>query len=134
MMFQRKICVIVGGAKGRGRRIAEKYAEQKYHIVLMDIDKNSGNALKEKVEGEYGGKVFFFHGNINSEEDRELFAGAIIAQYKKIDRLYYRSDIKSKRDKEENEIEDLLKKNLKKGSIVRDFMDVAACGGVLDPA
>ena len=121
-MFQRKICVIVGGAKGRGQKLAEKYAGQKYHIAFMDIDKESGNSLKEKLEGEYGEDIFFFNGNVNSEEDRELFAGTVKAQYKKIDRLYYRSDIKDERDSDENEIEDLLRKNMKKGGIIRDFI------------
>lgn len=121
-MFQKKICVIVGGAKGRGRKLAEEYAGQNYHIAFMDIDKKSGDSLKEKIEGEYGGRVFFFHGNVNSEEDRELFAGAVSAQYRKIDCLYYRSDIKDKRGKDEAEIEDLLRANLKKGSIAKDFI------------
>ena len=121
-MLQRKVCVIVGGAKGRGRRIAKKYAEKKYRIAFMDIDKESGCSLKEKVEKTYGGNVFFFHGNVNSEEDRELFAGAVSAQYKKIDCLYYRSDIKDKRKEDEREIEELLKENMKRGRIVKDYM------------
>ncbi len=121
-MFQRKTCVIIGGAKGRGRRIAKQYAKRRYRIAFMDIDKESGNSLKERMEDAYGRKVFFFHGNVNSEEDRELFAGAVSAQYKKIDCLYYRSDIKDKRKKEETEIEELLRGNLKKGSIVRDYI------------
>lgn len=121
-MFQRKICVIVGGAKGRGQKLAEKYAGQNYRIAFMDIDRESGNSLKEKLEGEYGEKIFFFNGNVNSEEDRELFAGAVQAQYKRIDCLYYRSDIKDERGSDEKEIEDLLKKNMKKGGLIRDFV------------
>ncbi len=129
-MFQKKICVIVGGAKGRGRKLVEKYAGEKYRIAFMDIDKESGNSLKEKLEGEFGRKVFFFNGNVNSEEDRELFAGAVKAQYRKIDCLYYRSDIRDKREDNRTGnrnsstgmgIEDLLGESLKKGSIVRDI-------------
>ena len=129
-MLHRKICVIVGGAKGKGRRLAEEYAGQKYRIAFMDIDKESGNSLKEKLEGEFGRKVFFFNGNVNSEEDRELFAGAVKAQYRKIDCLYYRSDIRDKREDNRTGsrnnstgmgIEDLLGESLKKGSIVRDI-------------
>ena len=121
IMLHRKICVIVGGAKGKGRRLAEEYAGQKYRIAFMDIDKKSGDSLKEKIEGEYGGRVFFFNGNVNSEEDRELFAGAVSAQYGKIDCLYYRSDIEDKREESEKEIEELLKGSLRKKGILKDF-------------
>lgn len=120
-MLQKKVCVIVSGAKGRGRRIVKKFAEKGYRIAFMDIDKESGDSLRKEVEEKYGVKVFFFHGNVNSEEDRELFAGAVRAQYKKIDCLYYRSDIKNGR-KEETEVENLLKGNMKRGSIVKDYI------------
>lgn len=120
-MLQRKTCVVVGGAKGRGRSLVEKYAGQKYRVAFMDIDKESGNSLKKKVEEEYGRKVFFFNGNVNSQEDRELFVGAVIGQYKRVDCLYYRSDIVHEREENGNEIEDLLQEYLENDSIVEDF-------------
>lgn len=116
-MFNRKICVIVGGAKGKGSSLVEKYAGRRYYIAFMDTDKESGNSLKKKVEEEYGKRVFFFHGSADSEEDLELFAGAVIGQYKKVDCLYYRTDI----TKRAFEIEDLLRGSLKKGGVVENF-------------
>lgn len=112
-MWKRKICVVVGGAKGRGSSLVEEYAGRRYHVAFMDNDKERGKLLKEKMEKKYGRKVFFFHGDAGSEEDLELFAGAVIGQYRKVDRLYYRTDIAEN----VREIEGLLKDHLKeKGS------------------
>ncbi|TCL60625.1 short subunit dehydrogenase [Kineothrix alysoides] len=116
-MLPRRTCVIVGGAKGEGSLLAEKYAGQGYLIAFMDIDKEAGRSLKEKIEHGYGGKVFFFHGDANSEEDLELFAGAVIGQYKKIDCLYYRRDIAEGAD----QIEELVGHNLKKGGTIEAY-------------
>lgn len=113
-MLQKKICVVVGGARGRGESLVEKYAGQNYHIAFMDTDKISGVNLKRKIEKKYGRKVFFFHGDAGSEEDRELFAGAVIGQYKKVDCLYYRPDIAGDADT----ITGLLESHLKKGGVI----------------
>lgn len=113
-MLQKKICVVVGGARGRGESLVEKYAGQNYHVAFMDTDKISGNNLKRKIEQRYGRKVFFFHGDAGSEEDRELFAGAVIGQYKKVDCLYYRADIAEGADT----ITELLETHLKRGGVV----------------
>lgn len=116
-MFNKKICVIVGGAMGKGSELVEEYAEKSYQIAFMDVNKESGSSLKKKVEQKYGKKIFFFHGDADSEEDLELFAGAVIGQYKKVDRLYYRTDIAEKAGK----IADLLRKNLNSGGVVEEF-------------
>lgn len=116
-MTHKKTCVVVGGAKGKGSGLVEKFAGQNYQVAFMDTDKESGNSLKQKIEQEYGRKVFFFHGDANSEEDLELFAGAIIGQYKKVDCLYYRTDIAGRAQ----EISELLKGHLRRGSIVEAY-------------
>lgn len=116
-MFQKKICVVVGGAKGRGSCLMEEYAGQNYNIAFMDTDKTFGRELKNKVEKKYGKKVFFFHGDVDSEEDLELFAGAVIGQYKKVDCLYYDTDI-AERSKTASE---LLERHLKKGGRVEAY-------------
>lgn len=119
-MFQKRICVVVGGAKGKGRDLVEKYAGRNYDIALMDTDKEAGNLLKEKVEKDYGRRVFFFHGNADSEEDLELFAGAVIGQYRKVDCIYYRTDIA----KRVEEIKYLLEGHVKNKGIVENFWQV----------
>jgi len=110
-MLRKKICVVVGGAKGRGSSLVEEYAGRRYQIAMMDNDKERGKLLKEKVEKEYGSKMFFFHGDADSEEDLELFAGAIIGQYGKVDCLYYRTDIAKRAEEMENLLKNHLKNN-----------------------
>lgn len=116
-MLRNKTCVIVGAAKGKGSHLVQTYAKQNYNIAFMDMDKETGNSLKRQMEQEYGRKVFFFHGDADSEEDLELFAGAVIGQYKKVDCLYYRSDI-SERVKQ---MEQLLVGHMEREGIVEDF-------------
>ena len=116
-MWRKKICVIVGGAKGRGSSLVEEYAGRKYHIAFMDIDKDCGKRLKEKMEREYGKKVFFFHGDADSEEDLELFAGAVIGQYRRVDCLYYREDIAANA----KGIDGLLRDYLKNDGCIESF-------------
>lgn len=108
-MWKKKICVIVGGAKGKGSCLVEEYAGRSYYVAFMDTDKERGKLLKEKMEKRYGRKVFFFHGDADSEEDLELFAGAVIGQYRKVDCLYYRTDIAGRA----GEIKELLKSHVK---------------------
>ena len=43
----------MGGAKGRGCSHVEEYEGRRYHIALMDNDKEHGKLLKDKVEKEY---------------------------------------------------------------------------------
>ncbi|WMC92029.1 SDR family NAD(P)-dependent oxidoreductase [Kineothrix sp. MB12-C1] len=116
-MLQGKTCIVVGGAKGTGSHLVEQYAKKGYTVAFMDIDKESSCSLKDKVETEYGGNIFFFHGDANSEEDIELFAGAIIGQYKKIDCLYYRTDIAESA----NLIAELLYGYLKRDGMIMSY-------------
>lgn len=116
-MLHKKICVVVGGARGKGECLVEKYAGRNYHIAFMDTDKISGNNLKLKMEQKYGRKVFFFHGDAGSEEDLELFAGAVIGQYKKVDCLYYRRDIAE----ETGNIASLLETHIKRGGVIEEI-------------
>lgn len=49
-MWKKKICVVVGGANGRGKSLVEEYAGRRYYIAFMDTDKEHGKLLKEKIE------------------------------------------------------------------------------------
>lgn len=86
-MFGRGVCIVLGGAGGAGKRCVERCVESGMNVAYMDIDKAAGKALKAKLKKKYGVDVFFFHGNVNSEEDRELFESAVIAMYGRIERF-----------------------------------------------
>ena len=86
-MFGCGVYIVLGGAGGVGKRCVERCVKCGKNVAFMDIDKAAGKALKAKLEKEYGVNVFFFHGDVNSEEDRELFESAVIAMYGRIERF-----------------------------------------------
>lgn len=86
-MFRRGVCIVLGGAGGVGKRCVERCVECGINVAYMDIDKAVGKALKAKLDKEYGVNVFFFHGDVNNEEDRELFESAAIAMYGQVERF-----------------------------------------------
>lgn len=70
MRFKDKIVVVTGGAKGIGRRIAERYREEGAKVEIID---------KEKGEG--------YEGDIANKNVLEDFASMVIKKYGKIDIL-----------------------------------------------
>jgi len=80
------VCVVLGGASGVGRKYVEEWAKSGKQVAYIDIDKASGKSLKEKLDKECAKEsVFFFHGDINNEEDREIFESVIRERYGRVD-------------------------------------------------
>lgn len=88
-MLQGKLCVIVGAVKELGANVAKQFAAKRCNIAFMDMDKESGRKLKQILTQEYCVEVFFFHGDISSEEDTDLFAGVVMEQYGGVDYFIY---------------------------------------------
>lgn len=84
-MYMGKICVITGALRGVGPQIARKFASYGCGVAFMDKDKDAGKCFAELLRKRYGVEVFFFHGDTCSEEDLEIFAGAVIGQYGRVD-------------------------------------------------
>lgn len=85
IMFQGKICVIVGEVRNLGASVAKQFAARRCNIAFMDSDKESGRKLANVLSQEFDVDAFFFHGNTRSEEDLEIFASAVVDQYGSID-------------------------------------------------
>lgn len=81
-MLGNKVCVYAGAIGTREYALLKEYAASGYDIALMDIDKKKGQDVKEELERMHHVSVFFFHGDIKSEEDQDLFWGVIQEQYK----------------------------------------------------
>jgi len=80
-MVNTKVCVLVGGMGAKEFSLLEKYAGQGCGIAIMDMDKRLGRRIKEELEKRYRIKVFFFQGDVNSEEDRDIFFAAVECMY-----------------------------------------------------
>ncbi len=68
MRLKSKVAVIVGGAKGIGRAIAIRFAEEGARVAINDIDKAAGQALESEIE-RLGGTSFYLRGDASSECD-----------------------------------------------------------------
>lgn len=87
-MAGRGVCIVLGGAAGIGKQCVEKCVKCGINVAFMDIDKAAGKKLKATLDAKYGVNVFFFHGDAEKEEDRELFERAAIAMYGKVEFLF----------------------------------------------
>lgn len=84
-MVNQKVCVLTGGTGAAEYSMLEKYACQGCTIAFMDTNKELGRMIKEQLENNYQVKVFFFHGDIGSEEDTDIFFTAVKEMFGRMD-------------------------------------------------
>lgn len=86
MRFRDKVAIVTGGARGIGKAIADKMAEEGANVVLVDKDPDT---LKDTVEGirNRGGRAIAVIGDMTKAEDINQMVRATIEQFGKIDIL-----------------------------------------------
>ena len=84
-MANTKVCVLAGNTGAKEYSMMEKYASQGCNIAFMDQNKELGRMIQEELERVYQVAVFFFHGDVDSEEDRDIFFAVIEEMYKGTD-------------------------------------------------
>lgn len=86
MRFRDKVAIVTGGARGIGKAIADKMAEEGANVVVVDKNPDS---LKDTVEGirNRGGKAIAVIGDMTKAEDINQMVQATIEQFGKIDIL-----------------------------------------------
>lgn len=85
VMMNAKVCIFAGKMGAKEFAQLERYAKEGCTIAFMDKDKKLGEKLKKEFKNEYQVTVFFFHGDAESEEDMDLFRGAVHELYGGID-------------------------------------------------
>lgn len=68
-MFENKVAVITGSARGIGRAIAESLAEKKCNIVISDINPEASQKTADEIEQKYKVKTLAVAGNVTKKED-----------------------------------------------------------------
>lgn len=86
MRFKDKVAIVTGGARGIGKAIAVKMAEEGASVVI--VDKNP-DTLKDTVEGikKKGGQAVAIVGDMTRAEDINRMVQTTIEQFGKIDIL-----------------------------------------------
>ena len=80
-MADTKVCVLAGNTGAKEYSMLEKHASQGCKIAFMDKNKELGSMIKEELESVYYVPVFFFHGDIDNEEDRDIFFTTVKEMY-----------------------------------------------------
>ncbi len=82
--MQKKVAIVTGSAKGIGKAIAYRLANESYFIVLVDVDDQNGKIL----EGELGKENSrFIHCDVSREEEVAVLFQTVINDYDKVDVL-----------------------------------------------
>lgn len=92
LMKNTKVCILAGGIGPGEYLLLEKYAKNGCRIALMDKNKVIGQRVKQELESKYRVSVFFFHGDKESEEDRDLFLNAVQEMYGRTDYFICKND------------------------------------------
>ncbi|MCM1136855.1 MAG: SDR family NAD(P)-dependent oxidoreductase [Clostridium sp.] len=88
-MTNQKVCISAGKTGAKEYSMLEKYASQGCRIAFMDTNKELGRDIKAELERLYNARVFFFHGNVESEEDRDIFFAAVQEMYGRMDYILW---------------------------------------------
>ncbi len=87
-MTDTKVCAVAGMIGAKEYSIMEKYASLGCRIAFMDTNKELGRMIKAELENIYQVTVFFFHGDVDNEEDRDIFFTAVEEMYGKPDFIF----------------------------------------------
>jgi NAD(P)-dependent dehydrogenase (short-subunit alcohol dehydrogenase family) len=73
------VCVVTGGARGIGRGICERFAEEGASVVVADLERDDGAAVAESVGGMY------VHVDVTRRSSLEEARDRIVAQFGRVD-------------------------------------------------
>lgn len=86
-MEDRKIALITGATRGIGKKVAERFAKEKYNLVLNYVSENTDtNAIIEGFK-EYGVEVLIHRADVSKYDECENLVKAAIEKFGKIDVL-----------------------------------------------
>ena len=116
MEEERKVALITGGARGIGKAIAKKFAQEGYHIVINYVSDNTDLAGLEEEFKPYGIETLFVKADVSDRESCENLITKTIERFGQINTLVNNAVITKDnllmRMKEE-EFDDVISINLK---------------------
>ncbi len=82
-----KVALVTGSARGLGRAIAEKLAQEKSKIVITDINEPMAVDTAKEISKEYGVETIALKHDVSSEESTKKVVKEIINKFSHIDIL-----------------------------------------------
>jgi NAD(P)-dependent dehydrogenase (short-subunit alcohol dehydrogenase family) len=86
VLLKDKVAVITGGAKGMGKGIALKFAEEGCNVVVTDIDIDAAQSVADEIEG-LGRRPIAAKMDITKSPEIEEMTAKVIEEFGKIDIL-----------------------------------------------
>ncbi|MDL2227697.1 3-oxoacyl-[acyl-carrier-protein] reductase [Bacteroidales bacterium OttesenSCG-928-K03] len=86
-LLENKTAIITGGARGIGKAIAMKYAQEGANVVFIDLNYDEAAMETEKELQSFGTKCKAYAGNVVDSEAMNLIIEDIIANFGRIDIL-----------------------------------------------
>ncbi|MCX8032259.1 MAG: glucose 1-dehydrogenase [Thermoleophilia bacterium] len=86
MLLKDRVAIVTGGAKGMGRSIALRFAEEGCHVVVADIDEAGAQTVAEEARG-HGVGALAARCDITRTSEIEAMVGKTLKEFGKIDVL-----------------------------------------------
>lgn len=82
--MNKRISIVTGAAKGIGKAIVERFVNDNYFVVAVDVDEENGN----KLSSEFGAdKVKFIKADICNEKDVQVLFEKVKTEFSRVDVL-----------------------------------------------
>jgi 3-oxoacyl-[acyl-carrier protein] reductase len=81
-----EVAVVTGSAKGIGRAIAERFADEGASVVVADVDDDGGRATVESIESAEG-RATFVETDVSDADDTRALVDATLDTYDRLDVL-----------------------------------------------
>ena len=86
MYLENKVAIVTGGAKGMGRGIALKFAEEGAKVVLCDLDEAGAKSVAEEIKA-IGRDALAFEMDITKGAEIERMVAGTLREFGSIDIL-----------------------------------------------
>ncbi len=82
--MEKRIALVTGSNKGIGKAITQRFADENYFVIAVDIVKDAENNLEKEFPAD---KLIFMTADISNEKDVDTLFKTIIQKYSRLDVL-----------------------------------------------
>jgi len=86
MLFENKVAIVTGGARGIGRCIVQRLHRDGAAVVIADMDGEAGEEARQEVIGE-GGRALFTQTNVTQSDQASELIKATLDEFGQLDIL-----------------------------------------------